>query len=53
MAIDHINKIAHLFEVKWSDLGEDDVRRIGREPSARYIPLENYEYRPHVIKVLQ
>ena len=32
-------------------MGEDDVRRIGRElmAKARYVPLENYEYRLHVI----
>ena len=51
MVIDHANKVAHLFEVKWSDLNEDDVRRIGREllAKARYVPLKNYEYRLHVI----
>ena len=32
-------------------MGEDDVRRIGRElmAKARYVPLDNYEYRLHVI----
>ncbi|GAB6946710.1 ATP-binding protein [Vulcanisaeta sp. JCM 16161] len=51
VAIDHANRFAHLFEVKWSDLSENDVRRIIREleVKARRIPLEGYEYRFHVI----
>ncbi len=51
VALDRGKKIAYLFEVKWSDLDENDVARIARDldRKARYLPLEGYEHRINVI----
>ena len=51
VALDHRGRVVHLVEVKWSDLDERDVRRIAREleAMARYIPLEGYGLRLHVV----
>ncbi len=42
VAVDHRNKILHLFEVKWTDISRSEAKNIVRRLSSasRYIPLE-------------
>ncbi len=51
VAVDHTSKVAHLLEVKWSELDDSDARRVARELAgkARHIPLEGYDYRLYIV----
>ncbi|NPA96474.1 MAG: ATP-binding protein [Crenarchaeota archaeon] len=51
VALDRGKRVAHLVEVKWSDLDERDATRIARdlEAKARHLPIEGYSTRLHIV----
>ncbi len=51
VAIDRRDKVVHLFEVKWSDIGRREAGKIARElqRKAAYIPLNNYDYKLYIV----